>query len=114
MKILISLEDWWVLQEKLEKEIALFLNAKITEERTTWWSFQNFPKDKLLRKKWLISKKKGLYFYWSSAVLLHNVEELLNIFVEDIVTKIIATVEGSGELASLQILPLITDQVYFI
>ncbi len=41
-------------------------------------------------------------------------EELLNIFVEDIVTKSIATVEGSGELASLQILPVITDQVYFI
>ncbi len=55
-----------------------------------------------------------MYFYWSSAVLLHNVEELLNIFVEDIVTKSIAAVEGSGELTSLQILPLITDQVYFI
>ncbi len=64
-----------------------------------------------MRKKWLISKKIG---FVSSAVLLHNVEELLNIFVEDIVTKSIATVEGSGELASLQILPLITDQVYFI
>ncbi len=35
-----------------------------------------------------MSKKIG---FVSSAVLLHNVEELLNIFVEDIVTKSIAT-----------------------
>ncbi len=41
-----------------------------------------------MRKKWLMSKKIG---FVSSAVLLHNVEELLNIFVEDIVTKSIAT-----------------------
>ncbi len=36
VKILISVEGLVSLKEKLEKEIALFLNAKITEERTTW------------------------------------------------------------------------------
>ncbi len=36
VKILISLEGLVSLTRELEKEIALFLNAKITEERTTW------------------------------------------------------------------------------
>ncbi len=67
-----------------------------------------------MRKKWLISKKKGFVFLLIISCFAPQCGRTLEYLCGGYCNKIIATVEGSGELASLQILPLITDQVYFI